>query len=243
MQPIQRSDNRASSRLAPVLLSVLLLAAACVIPGTQTVTIAPAQPYHVENEVTVQASSDITWDRLVQGLSRGFYVINNIDKASRLINISFSSDSPQEYIDCGTTSRTYSRGQDEERYVYLVAESSSYKLGEKRSGTIVTYEVNRATELEGRANIYVAPADSGATTVMVNVRYILTITLTGTYQSESPIGIKSSKTPMTPQATTIAFNTNQPNSTDIGTPDNPTSVTCYSRGRLEGEIIRFAKPE
>ncbi len=236
------TQDSAPSGSKRILLASVLLTVACATAGTQTAMIAPAQPYHVENEVTVEGPSDVTWDRLVQRLSRGFYVINNIDKASRLINVSFSSDSPEEYIDCGTSTRTYTRGAEHEQYQYLVAESSSYKLGEKRGNAIVTYQVNRETDLEGRANVYVAPKDSAAAAVMVNVRYMLAIEVTGTYQIESLIGIKGANGPMTPQATTIAFNTNQPNSTNIGTPNNPSHVTCYSRGTLESQIIDFARP-
>jgi hypothetical protein len=137
----------------------------------------------------VTGTSDIVWDRLVAQLSRGFYVINNIDKVSRLINVSFYSDSPDEYIDCGTTTRTYTRGSESHTYSYPLAESSSFKTGEKRSNGIITFDWNRTTKLEG----------------------------------------------------TLSLNTNQPNTTQLGTPGEPTYVTCYSRGNLKGQIIEFAK--
>src|SRR2546428_522669 len=127
-----------SRRLLFLSLSVTL---GCATAGTQTSDIAPAQQQHVDNEVIVPGSSDVTWDRLVQRLSRGFYVINNIDKASRLINISFSSNTRQEYIDCGTTTRTYTRGQEHQEYKYPIAQSSTYKMGERRSNAIITYQV------------------------------------------------------------------------------------------------------
>src|SRR5438552_15950444 len=88
-----------TTQLAVAIL--VAVASACATAGTQTYNLAPAQSQHVTNEVTVTGASDIVWDRLVAQLSRGFYVINNIDKASRLINVSFYSDSPDDYIEIG----------------------------------------------------------------------------------------------------------------------------------------------
>src|SRR5437773_8196359 len=195
-----------SGVLAASFLTVtVLFGSACVTAGTQTANIAPAPANHVTNEITVTGTSDAVWDRLVAQLSRGFYVINNIDKASRLINVSFYSDTPAEYLDCGTTTRTYTRGNEHEEYRYQVAESSDFKMGEQRGSAIITYDIHRATKLEGRANIYVAPKDS-VTTVMVNARYILTVDVTGIYQVESLIGIKGEMGRMNPSMFTISFN-------------------------------------
>lgn len=221
--------------------AILGAATACASAGTQTATIAPAEANQVNNEVLVMGNSDVVWDRLVAQVSRGFYVINNIDKASRLINLSFFTESPAEYVDCGTTTRTYTRGEEHQEYRYQFAEASSFKMGEKRSNQILTYEVNRKPKLEGRANIYVAPKDSAVTTVMVNARYVLTVDVTGVYQTESLIGIKGGTYPMDPSTVTISFSTNQPNKTNVGGNGESTFVTCYSRGKLEGEIIGFAK--
>ena len=230
-----------SARLLPPAIVAVGLAA-CAPVGTQTFSTTPAPQYQIENEQTVSAPSDATWDRLVRQLSKGFYVINNIDKASRLINFSFSSDAPQDYVDCGTTHRTFDKGDEHEKYDYQVAQSAAFKMGEKRGNLIYTWFLNRTTSLEGRANVYVAPKDSASTTVSVNVRYILTVNVTGSYQTESLIGVQGASGPMTnPQSVTASFSTTEPHSTNIGTPDNPQYVTCASRGTLEREILSFAK--
>src|SRR5438309_2271374 len=121
------------------LILAALGASACATAGTQTRSLTPAPSQHVANEARVAGSSDVIWDRLVAQLSRGFYVINNIDKASRLINVSFYSDSPAEYVDCGSTDRTYTRGDEHHGYHYQYAEASSYMLGEQRNNSIITY--------------------------------------------------------------------------------------------------------
>lgn len=223
-------------------LLLTLLASACAPVGTATAHVTPPEPHTVDNEAVVPGSSDVVWDRIVQRLSRGFYVINNIDKASRLINVSFSSTTPQAYIDCGTTSRTFDRGAVHLKYEYPVAQPSDFVTGGKSGNALVTYNVSRRTDLEGRANLYVAPRDSGATTVTANVRYVLTIRVTGTYQTESLIGAPGVGGTMTPSSSTVSFNTNQPNSLEIGTATNPMTVSCNSLGTLENELIGYARP-
>ena len=234
-------DHSGNGLLTACGLLLLCLATSCAQVGTQTATTTPAPQALVENEQTLPTPSDATWDRLVRQLSKGFYVINNIDKASRLINFSFSSDSPQDYVDCGTTHRTYDRGDEHQQYDYQVAQSSSFKMGGKRNNQIITWAVNRTTGLEGRANVYVAPKDTANTTVSVNVRYILTVKVTGTYESESLLGTLNGTGPMTPESFTATFSTNDPHATNMGTPDSPQYVTCRSRGTLEREILSFAK--
>ena len=54
----------------------------------------------INNEVIVTSNYDETWSDLVGEMSKSFYVINNIDKESRLINLSFSP------VSLGHSSRT-----------------------------------------------------------------------------------------------------------------------------------------
>src|SRR2546422_6002790 len=46
-------------------------------------------------------SRDQIWNDAVAALGQRFFVINNLDKASGLINISYSGD-PARYVDCGS---------------------------------------------------------------------------------------------------------------------------------------------
>ena len=81
-----------TTQLAVAIL--VAVASACATAGTQTYNLAPAQSQHVTNEVTVTGASDIVWDRLVAQLSRGFYVINNIDKASERLLLAGGGTAP-----------------------------------------------------------------------------------------------------------------------------------------------------
>lgn len=119
----------------------------------------------------VEKSFDVTWNQLVKELSSDFFVINNIDKNSRLINISFSSQKPSEYIDCGQTSRTFTNARGTNTYTYKTADSSTFSTTNPSGDA---FNVDRKTKLEGRSNVYIAP-DGNGTEINVNTKFVLTI--------------------------------------------------------------------
>jgi hypothetical protein len=176
-------------------------------------------------------------------LAKSFYVINNIDKQSRIINVSFSTDTPEAYVDCGITTRTYSRGDERQTYKYHLASASTYKeatsagINNKLPQTTV---ISRRPSLEGRVNIYVAPEDQN-TRASVNIRYVLTIKAEGTYMIENRYGTPIQNGTIPAQTSTITFNTNQPATVNWGTPQQPLEATCQSLGRLEKDILQLTQ--
>ena len=221
----------------------MLVSTACATTGTSGYSRVPASPTKVENEITLDRSFEEAWDRLVKGLAKSFYVINNIEKSSRIINVSFSTESPQEFIDCGKSQRTYQRGNDQREFVYDIASTSSYQLADKGGAYgqfPVTHYLKRATSREGRVNIYVAP-EGQKTIVSVNSRYIFTVRISGISVTENAFGKPISQVPIPPAPHSHSFNTNQPNMTDWGPPGNPEYVTCYSTGKLERDILNLIR--
>lgn len=228
-------------------LAILSLAAipACATSGVSSYESDPADLVSVENEILLAEPFGVVWDRLVGRLASSFFVINNIERESRLINASFSSQSPEEFVDCGETTRIYERGDEKTEYTYPVAASSSFRMA-ATAGNLnqfpVTYFVNRSTELDGRLNIYVAPTDADSTRVTVNARYVLTVSVTGEYVVENAFGTPRERGTMTPTDLTASFSTNEPSQTNFGTPAEPDMITCGSRGVLEEQIIDFTRP-
>jgi hypothetical protein len=167
-------------------------------------------------------------------------VINNIDKESRIINVSFSSTTPQEYVDCGSTSRSFTKGDKTETFNYDVAASSSYKMATPRQPSpAFSYFaiVKRTTSLEGRSNIYLAPdeSDKTKTRVAVNTRYLLAINMRGEAYQENINGqiVSTASMPSEPPIS-IAFNTNKPVQHDFG---QGVAATCFGKGKLEKEVL------
>lgn len=186
-------------------------------------------PKEINNAVIVGAPFEETWNRMVRNLSAEFFVINNIEKASRIINVSFSTKDPSEYIDCGQTTRTYSgpSGQ-EEIFTYTTADDSFYMSANDQG---FPWAVTRTTELEGRANIYVAPAGPN-TDIAVNVRYILKIKTSqqGMNYYEQAVGM-----PYT-NIYTENFDTKKSSKGDA----SGSRIACNSIGTLEQKILRAA---
>lgn len=228
--------------ILPLLLVVSLTAiTGCATQGVNAYKYNEPVQSKVENEITVDASYSSVWDKLVRQISKSFYVINNIDKESRIINLTFSTNKPEQYIDCGRTNRTYTQGDKVEKFVYEVAASSDYKAAapEQPHPSWASYHmIHRRTNLEGRSNIYIAPSDkdNSKTVVSVNTRYIWTVLVTGDYFIENAGGNsfhRGQTTGLSLSPLTISFNTSEKGE-DNGAGDK---IYCVSKGTLEKEIL------
>jgi hypothetical protein len=178
----------------------------------------PTGAEKIQNSRVINAPFDAVWDRLVKELSSDFFVINNIDKNSRLINISFSSQRPSDFVDCGHSSRSFNNGVAEQNYEYATAESANFSVANP-SGAV--FNVRRTTKLEGRSNIYVAP-EGGGTNVAVNTKYIVSVRTVATALDGRPGGTENN---------TFDFSTKQGSTT--------TGVTCHALGIIENKILDF----
>ena len=221
-----------------VILTAIFISG-CATQGVSTRKYIEDVPTQVKNEIIVPRPYTEVWDVMVKELSKSFFVINNIDKESRIINVSFSTNSPAEYVDCGKAHRTYTQGDKREIYDYDIAGSSEYKIATRQFDSCCSYYavIYREAFLEGRSNIYIAPKekDNNSTIVTVNTRYILTIKVTGQNFAERWKGGVFPLQITIPQKTsTWTCNTNQPERHDTGGGE---SVTCFSKGKLENEIL------
>ncbi len=233
----------ASIQFLSVIFLVSLLTA-CATPGTS------GRQYHdpigtelVANEAVVRLPFSDTWDLLIGQLAKSFFVINNVEKVSRIINVSFSTDKPEQYIDCGTTERTFQYANESQTYTYPVARSNSFKAAGKWGtyGNLpsIAY-LDRKTSLEGRINVYVAPKDND-TVVTVNTRYIFTSGISGQNELINGYGVVTYRVAVPESKSTISFNTGQLGSADWGTPQEAAIVKCRSTGKLEAEILAMTK--
>jgi len=178
------------------------------------------------NELVIGEPFEDVWDRMVKNLSADFFVINNIEKASRLMNVSFSANNPEGYIDCGRSQRTFTGLQGEQVYEYPSASSSRYTTVNKQG---VAYNVFRTTKLEGRTNVYVAP-EGEKTRIRVNTRYVLNIEVKGYTLAGQFAGTEN---------VSWAFNTKEV--FEKPEPELQVTVKCVATGALETKILQAAK--
>ncbi|MHA1969679.1 MAG: hypothetical protein ACW964_18010 [Candidatus Hodarchaeales archaeon] len=207
-----------------------------------------AKPMPINNEKFVNKSVNEVWDNLVKELSKSFFVINNIDKESRIINVSFYSDTPEVYIDCGTTDRTWSFTDQSLKKVkggitYKTSEDSKHIVAGAWTRALqkLPYVGNiiRKTSLEGRMNIYVAPSGNG-TLALVNCRYIFKCDIATKINYMNEVGTVI-RTDQRDDSWENVFNTKKPNTKDLGNGHQSIYVTCCSNGKLEQEILSFVK--
>tara|TARA_B100001964_G_C14058053_1_gene520098 strand:- start:156 stop:842 length:687 start_codon:yes stop_codon:yes gene_type:complete len=222
------------------LLIIFLITSCASAPILQELTYEDGQETKIENRIILDEDFDLVWNRLVGNLSKTFYVINNIDKESRLINVSFNlNDKLSDYVDCGKSSRSFQLGDLRQDITYKVADSSNYfsESNVSPNPNITYLKVYRDTSLEGRANIFVAP-ESGKTTVMINNRYVVSVktsfdtllyaVLYKRHMEQNQFGRRL----LNPQPDPISFNTNTTSNADI---------KCSSTGKFETDILKLAR--
>jgi hypothetical protein len=215
----------------------------CATPGTSNHQYKePKDMEPFKNELVVKRPFSDTWDSLVSELAKGFLFINNVERVSRIINVSFSTGKPETYVDCGTSERRFQYGDESKTFTYPVAGSNSYKVasawGFNNNLPAVEY-VTRKTALEGRTNIYVTPKDND-TIVTVNVRYILTVRTSGQTEFMDASGTMVQRSAFPENQDSVSFNTGQIGSAVWGTPQQPLNISCRSMGLLESQILSVA---
>ncbi|PCJ62707.1 MAG: hypothetical protein COA73_06110 [Candidatus Hydrogenedentota bacterium] len=200
------------------------------------------KPEEIQNSRIVDKSFDDVWDKLVGNLATQFYVINNIDKESRLINVSFSTDTPENYVTGGVTRRELKGKEGTTEFTYDPAAKATfvhtYKWGVYKNLPAEAL-VTRTPSLGGRANVYVAPHEDG-TIVTVNARFIIKVSITGTYTAKNAFGGVQDAGRLTPSTASASFNTNIPTTVTWESVGEPETVTFQSLGVFESDILAMA---
>jgi len=212
-----------------ILLSavIALLVSACAT-GTKTHTKGSVRDITTEKTVPIPFAQ--FWDKYVESLSESFFVINNISKESRIINLDFSANSPSDYIDCGdSTVISEHPALGNQTFRYQTADSSSYWIG--IAGTNHIADITREASLNGKINVFMAPKGD-ETLLRVNAKYVWSLTsrsfirTTGGYQPSNTTSMSfSSKSPET-KYLQIEGGKQQ-------------AMSCSSKGKLEDRLLNL----
>lgn len=227
--------------LVPVLSIVVV--AGCATKGVSTMDHSEPTPPTFGAEKFVAQPQTVVWDKLVKSMATSFFVINNIDKESRIINLSFSSDKPQDYVDCGKTRRTYFDGKTTETFEYRTTDNiATYKVASNFQPTPAitqTFLLLRTAKLEGRANVYVAPEDNG-TRITVNTKSAVRIKVDGAAVNVNTFGHEVGRQMLPPQNVELTAVTKGPTQNTLPSAQRVDTITCYSTGALEKAILDLA---
>jgi hypothetical protein len=177
----------------------------------------PTQTYKANNSITVNKPRAEVWKQMVPALGSSFFVINNLDKESGFINISYSGN-PEKYVDCGIIDSYVKNARGERTYRFPA--SSAYKEYETMENGQNLVFVKRKMNLEGRVNIIVQEVTLDSTLVTVNTKYVLT----------KDIFLSNPQGQSHRMNDSISFNTN-------GSASFPQQTTCHATGTLEQEVL------
>lgn len=185
----------------------------------------PATSIKPNNSITINMPRETVWNIAVPKLGKQFFLINNLDKSSGFINLSYSGD-PESYVDCGRIISYVSNARGERTYDFPASKADQQY--EVMSGNL--FLVRRKMSLEGRINLIFEEVHPSETRVTANIKYVLSKTIT--------VNQVSSGIPET-QAESISFNSGGGKSFSAGSDGRATE--CISTGKLESEILQAVK--
>lgn len=197
-----------------VLIATTMILSGCAGKVTYT---PPSGSKKVTNTVTVDLPRNEVWNRVILSLGSPFFVINNLDKDSGFINVSYSG-SPEKYIDCGHI-ESYVKNTRGERTFSFPAATAYKEFDTFENGTTYRRHI-RKMNLDGRINIIVQDVGNESTLISVNIKYVVTGN-----ETVSDLQGKSQS-----YSQTMSFNTNSSASF-------PGGNTCYATGVLEIEVL------
>ncbi len=179
-------------------------------------------PAMADNVRFVDKPRDAVWASAVPELSKRFFTINNLDKASGLINMSYSGD-PEQFIDCGQITSFVKNARGERTYEFPASRAQqSYETLEPGG----LFFLDRRMALEGRINLVFEDAGPARTKVTANTRYVLTRTVSVARADGRPGGTFND---------TTSFNSNAGGTMGSG----PTALTCNATGGLERQVLEI----
>lgn len=175
------------------------------------------------NSKLIKKPREAVWAASVPALGKQFFVINNLDKSSGLINLSYTGD-PEKYIDCGRITSYVKNAHGERTYDFAGAKAHQvYEIMDPGSGL---FFFDRRMNLEGRVNLIFEEVDSFTTRVTATTRYVVTRTqIVRSTAGGFPHNVTD----------TISFNSGG------GAPFPPNKngefAECTARGVLEQEVL------
>lgn len=205
-------------RLFCVVLAAIVLAGCA---GSHVYREPTTTPGPRDYGATIAAPMEDAWQRVVSNAAKSFFVVNNIDRSSGFINLSFSGD-PTLIVDCGEVEGFVQNARGRRDYRFqAAAQRVSYEFFDELGFLIAA---DRAMTLNARVNIILRPESPASTSLTATFRYVLTrrqdLRQAGTYASRT---IEDTVT-FSPGDTAV-----------LGA--QQTAITCISSGKAERALV------
>ncbi len=172
---------------------------------------------------TIEKPRDAVWADSVPALGKDFFVINNLDKASGLINVSYSGD-PHDYVDCGHINASFENLSGRRDYSFDGSvKDTTYAL--YKYPILVNFR--RQMNLDGRVNIIFEAVGPTETRVTVNARYVV----------QRQLNARASNGQTGAQADSVAFSSRGHAAFSEAGGGSTARTECVPTGKLEQEIL------
>jgi hypothetical protein len=213
-------------RLIPILLlSTFVVSCAGKLDYIRPTT----QPVLSSNVAIISKPRDAVWNASVPELGKQFFVINNLDKSSGFINVSYTGD-PEKYIDCGRVTSYVKNAQGERTYDFPAAKAQqSYEV---MNPSVGLFFIERKMSLDGRVNLIFEEVGPNQTKVTANIRYIV--------QRQLTIRNAANNVPQS-RSDSVSFNSNGSASFPAASASDNRATECVATGELEREILSAIK--
>jgi hypothetical protein len=218
-------------RILCVIIGMLLMVGCAPLNGSMSYT-PPEELVKYPTTVVISKSREAVWKEAIPALSKSFFVVNNIDKSSGFINVSYSGE-PENYVDCGYTDWSVENPNTKESRSGRAGNESNTTLFRIHNRMLVKQD--RKSSLEGRANLTFEEIDKNNTRFTVTVKYVFTRSgMLSTQQMDSNYRWHTLTQPYT---NTITFNSNTAGSFQYvaGAP----TVWCKPTGKMELNILEI----
>jgi len=210
--------------------SLVLLTAALALAGCagKFDYVRPSTPLAPNtNTIVIEKPRNDVWDASVPQLGKQFFVINNLDRSSGLMNISYTGD-PEKYIDCGRLTSYVKNARGERTYDFAGAKAQqTYEILEPGTGL---FFIDRRMSLEGRVNLIFETVGPATTRVTANTRYVVTRSTT----------VRSAANNLQ-QSNNHSITFGSDASASFPPANNGQAVECVANGSLEREILSAIK--
>ena len=160
-----------------ILLSLLAFTATGCASQTSLSYLDPT-PQEAANTQIFGADINKVWDAAIKSIGEQFFVLDNIEKDSKIITLSFSVDNPEEYIDCGLLTYDNSGGMSGNGQTSF-AGAAKYATFLRSDGTPHPKLFERRTKLEGKVNIIFSTEGKNKTRAIINSHDIMSIAVSG----------------------------------------------------------------
>lgn len=178
------------------------------------------------NYKVIDKPREAVWNASVPELGKQFFVINNLDKSSGLINISYSGD-PEKYIDCGRIISHVKNLAGDRTYDFPGAKAQQSFQVMNGNGLFL---IDRKMSVEGRVNLVFEEVSPNQTKVTANTRYVV--------QRQQAVRRPADNFPQL-ASDSISFNSGG-SSSFTANPDGR-ATECMANGALEREILSAIK--